>query len=480
MNYKIVLNVLGKALILMAGIMLIPMCVGLLYKEYQVQWFLIPIAIMILVGIAFNVFRAKNRNIRAKEGFFIVAFMWIFFCLAGCLPFILSGYIPNFFNAFFETVSGMTTTGSTILNDPSILPKGLQFWRLFLHWIGGMGVLVFVLAILPNNIGISYVYRTESPGPIVGKIVGKMRKTAQILYGIYILLTVLLMILFICGGMPVYDGVVYAFSIAGTGGFGITNAGLSAYNSVYIEMVAALFMVLFSTNFNVFYLLLVGSFSKAVKNEEMRWYFIMLLISTLVIALNILSSYGDFLNALRYSFFQVASISSTTGLATADFDTWPTLSKSIIIILMMIGACGGSTGGGIKVSRIIILFKSSIAEIKQLFHPHTVVKPTLEGEALDDTTVRNVKLYMLLWVVIVLVTFFILAFDSFGDVLTNLTATLTCIGNVGPGLQKVGPTLNFSGYSWLSKLTLSFTMLAGRLEIFPMLIFFTPKIWKTK
>lgn len=478
MNIKMILSILGRTLIIEAVLLLCPMLVGIIYRENSYTDYLIPIACLLLAGIPLLALRPKDRSIYAKEGFVTVALVWVLMSLVGAVPFTLSGAIPNYADALFETVSGFTTTGATVIANVEGLPHSLLFWRSFTHWIGGMGVLVFVLAILPGyNAGIMHVFRAEAPGPSVSKLVSKLTFTARILYGIYIVMTVLETVLLLCGGMSLFDSVTHAFSTAGTGGFGVKNTSLAFYNSVYLEMVVAVFMFLFGVNFNIFYLLLIGNVKKAIKSEEFLTYLVIVVGATLVIALNIMSMTANFGEAVRYSFFQVTSISSTTGFSSTDFDQWPALSKSVLMVLMVIGACGGSTGGGIKVSRMIILFKSSVADIKKMLHPRAVVSPRLEGELLGKDTERNVHTYLILWMAIVIICTVLLCIDV-DDFMTNFSATLACIGNVGPGFNLVGPMSNYALYSPYSKILLSFVMLVGRLEIFPMIIVLAPRTWR--
>lgn len=478
MNIKMILSILGRTLIIEAVLLLCPMLVGIIYRENSYTDYLIPIACLLLAGIPLLALRPKDRSIYAKEGFVTVALVWVLMSLVGAVPFTLSGAIPNYADALFETVSGFTTTGATVIANVEGLPHSLLFWRSFTHWIGGMGVLVFVLAILPGyNAGIMHVFRAEAPGPSVSKLVSKLTFTARILYGIYIVMTVLETVLLLCGGMSLFDSVTHAFSTAGTGGFGVKNKSLAFYNSVYLEMVVAVFMFLFGVNFNIFYLLLIGNVKKAIKSEEFLTYLVIVVGATLVIALNIMSMTANFGEAVRYSFFQVTSISSTTGFSSTDFDQWPALSKSVLMVLMVIGACGGSTGGGIKVSRMIILFKSSVADIKKMLHPRAVVSPRLEGELLGKDTERNVHTYLILWMAIVIICTVLLCIDV-DDFMTNFSATLACIGNVGPGFNLVGPMSNYALYSPYSKILLSFVMLVGRLEIFPMIIALAPRTWR--
>ena len=483
MNYKAVIGILGKTMLIEALLLLCPMFVGIIYSENTYLDFLIPILALIVIGLPLTCLKSKDKSIYAKEGFVIVSLSWIILSLFGAVPFVLSGAIPNYVDAVFETVSGFTTTGASILSNIEALPQSMLFWRSFTHYIGGMGIIVFVLAIMPKyDSGVMHVFRAESPGPSASKLVSKLTFTARILYGIYVVMTLVEIIMLLFGGMPLFDSVVHAFGTAGTGGFSIKNSSIAYYNSTYIEMVIAVFMFLFGINFNIFYLLLIGNFKKILKSEELRTYLIIIVTATLAIALNILSVTVNFGQAIRYSFFQVTSIGSTTGFVTADFDQWPAFSKGIIIVLMIVGACGGSTGGGIKVSRLVMLVKSSFADIKRLIHPRAVVPVRYENELLDKNTERNVHTYFTLWIIIVAITTVLLCLDI-NDFLTNFTATLSCIGNIGPGLSNagigmVGPTFNFGGYSPYAKVLLSLVMLFGRLEIFPMLILFIPRTWK--
>ena len=434
------------------------------------------------MGVPLAFLKIEDRSIYIKEGFVTVALVWILLSLVGAVPFVLSGAIPNYVDALFETVSGFSTTGASIMDGVHTvavedLSHSLQFWRLSTHWIGGMGVLVFVLAILPGyNSGIMHVFRAESPGPSVGKLVSKLTRTARILYGIYILMTFIEAIMLLCGGMSVYEAVVHSFSTAGTGGFGIKNDSIASY-SVYHQMVIAVFMFLFGINFNLYYLILIGNFKKAIKSEEFCVYVILVVSATIAIAINILSLCANFGDAVRLSFFQVASLSSSTGFSTASFNDWPALSKAILITLMIVGACGGSTGGGMKVSRAIILVKSGFSDIRRMLHPRSVVSTKVEGEVLSKETERNVHTYFILWVLIVVVCTILLSIDC-NDFLTNFTASLSCIGNMGPYFSSVGPADNFAFYSPYSKILLSMVMLMGRLEIFPMILMFAPRTWK--
>ncbi len=487
MNYRIVFNILGRTMLIGAGIMFVPIIVSLIYGEFLATYlcFLIPILVLVAVGLPLSFVKIKDKSIYAREGFVIVALTWIIMSLAGCLPFIISGEIPEFTGAFFETVSGFTTTGASIMTGAEIeaMYRCTLFWRIFTHWIGGMGVLVFVLAVLPGyNEGSMHVLRAESPGPTVGKLVSKISYTARILYSIYFVMTVLEFIMLVAGGMPVYDSILHSFTTAGTGGFSMWSDGVARYSD-YSQIVMSVFMFLFAINFNLFYLITIGQFSKALKSEELRTYSIIVLFSAIAIALNIFFGsdiYGSFGVAFKDAFFQTTSIISTTGLSNFAYESWPTFSHSVLIFLTIIGACAGSTGGGLKISRFIILLKSSWTGVKKQIRPRSVITYKFEGEPVDETTSKNIKTFFILWAVIVIVSILLLSIDTAagGDLLTHITATLACIGNVGPGLGLVGPSGGYFCYSGLSQIWLSFVMLAGRLEILPMLILFFPRTWK--
>lgn len=466
--------------------MLLPMLVGFCYGEQNVLAYLVPIAILCAIGVPCSFIKPQETSIYAKEGFVIVAFCWIILSLVGALPFVISGAIPNYIDAVFETVSGFTTTGATLIPADNIdalylTNKGILFWRSFTHFIGGMGVLVFVLALFPAyGEGAMHVYRAESPGPNASKIVSKMKHTAMLLYAIYTAMTVVLTVLLLFSGMGVYDSILTAFSTAGTGGFAPHGKSIAYYDSVYVEMVVAIFMFLFGINFNIYYFILIGSISKVFKSEELRTYFIIVLLSIVIITLNILNVTANFTEALRYSVFQVTSVISTTGFVTFDYGLWPSLSQAIIIVLMIIGACGGSTGGGIKVSRLVILWKSGSSDLKKTVHSRAVLTKKLDGEIITPETERNVKTFIVLWLGVLVLSTLLLCLDGFAsnDLFTHLSASITCLGNVGPGFNLVGPSLDFSGYNGFSKCVLSVVMLAGRLEIFPILILFNPRTWR--
>lgn len=479
MNTKAVFNTLGKISLVESVLLLLPFAVSLIYKEQSsVFAFALTIAISAAIGGVLLLITGKHSSvIYAKEGFTIVAGVWIFISLIGALPFTISGEVYSYVDAFFETVSGFTTTGASILTDIESLSKGMLFWRSFTHFIGGMGFLVFVMAIIPNVTDRSiHILKAEVPGPAVGKIVPKIKDTAKILYLIYIFITVVEIIMLVCGGMPLFDSVVHAFGTAGTGGFGIKSDSITSY-SPYCQWVIGVFMILFGINFNVYYLLLIKRFKDLIRSTELWSYISIILVSTAVITYNNIELYKRLSLSLRNSFFQVSSIITTTGFATADFDKWSSLSKSILLTLMFIGACAGSTGGGLKVSRIIMLFKILSREIKRLLHPRSVSSIHFEGKKVDENTISGVSHYFVIYVICFVVAFLLISFEPFG-IETNISATAACFNNIGPGFGAVGPTLNYSGYTDFSKIVLSFAMLLGRLEIFPLIIVLSPSAWK--
>lgn len=485
MNFKIIFKTLGQLLKVEAILLLLPIIVSFIYKENTYLCFIIPSAICYVLGILLSLIPIKRKNFYAKEGFVLVGLSWIVMSLFGCLPFIISNRIPSFFDAFFETVSGFTTTGASIItniDDWYEGSKSLLFWRSFTHWIGGMGVLVFVLAILPNSDGQNiFILKAETTGPQVGKLVSKIKVTARILYLIYFFMTII-EIVFLCFDMSLFDSIVHSLATAGTGGFAIRSNSVGYY-SPYCQIVIAIFMFLFGINFNIFYLLLVKKIKQVLKSEEVWWYIGIVSISTILIAFNLhfaSNMYSNFLLALKDSFFQVSSIITTTGFATIDFTFWPEFSQFILFLLMFIGGCAGSTAGGIKVSRIAILFKSLSREFKKIFHPNCVTNIKFEGTTLEENVVKGVSNYFVLIIVILFSGTLFLSLSNF-DFQTNFTAMASCLNNIGPGFGKIiGPMGNFSSYNWLSKLILTFAMLIGRLEIYPILILFNPKIYLKK
>lgn len=478
MNKGIVLHYLSMALLLSSALFVVPALVSLYYGEYYfLLIFLCVGAGMALAALPGALYRPKRRYMFAREGMVIASLMWIIFSAVGALPFYLSGSIPHYVDALFESISGFTTTGSSILTDVEALPRGILFWRSFTHWVGGMGVLVFTMAVLPVSDGRAmHLMRAESPGPSVGKISSKIRDTAKILYAMYLVLTVVQTILLRLVGLPWYDALITAFGAAGTGGFSNRAASIGAYGSPAVEMITAVFMVLFGINFNVYFFLLIRHFKEAFACEEMRVYLGVIAASTLAVAGNIFHLYGNVWQSLRYSFFQVASIITTTGYATTDFNMWPTFSKAVLVLLMFFGACAGSTGGGIKISRIIIMCKTAKQDLMRVLHPHAVTTVRFEGKPLDDKTVFGVRTYMNLYLIIFVLSTMVVAINQF-DLVTTFTAVASCLNNIGPGLELVGPMVSFADFSPLIKLVLSFDMLVGRLEIFPMLVLFAPSTW---
>lgn len=479
MNIKAVVNTLGKISVVESILIILPLIVSLIYGEYSsASAFAITVAVSALAGgILLLITRKHNNVIYAKEGFAIVAGVWIMISLLGALPFTIARVIPNYIDALFETVSGFTTTGASIIKNVELIPRGMLFWRSFTHFIGGMGFLVFVMAIIPNVTDRSiHILKAEVPGPSVGKIVPKIKDTAKILYLIYIAITVVEIILLIIGGMPVFDSVVHAFGTAGTGGFGIKADSIASY-SPYCQWVIGIFMMLFGVNFNIYYLILMRRFKDIIKSSELWGYISIALFSTAVVTYNNIEIYKRISLSARQSFFQVSSVMTTTGFATADFDRWSGLSKSILLILMFIGASAGSTGGGLKVSRVIMLFKIISREIKRLLHPRSVSTIHFEGKKVDEGTIGGVSHYFAIYIICFVAAFLLISFEPFG-LETNISATAACFNNIGPGFGAVGPATNYSAYTWFSKLVLSAAMLLGRLEIFPIIIAFSPSVWK--
>lgn len=480
MNYRMISSTVGKLLMIEALFMALPLFISFYYDEglSAALVYAAVMALLLIIGAVLSFFKPEHKRIFAKEGFVIVALSWILVALFGALPFYFSRAIPSFTDAFFETVSGLTTTGASILTDIEALPKSLLFWRSFTHWIGGMGVVVFVLALLPQKDTRSmHIMRAEVPGPIVGKLLSKTTATARILYLLYTAITLLETFILYIGKVPLFDSITLAFSTAGTGGFAIKNISVAAYDSLYVEIVLSLFMIIFGINFNLFYLILVRQVKRVLKSEELWVYLSIIAVSTVTIALNILPAVNSFGAALRDAGFTVSSIISTTGFVTADFNTWPTFSKCIIVALMLVGSMAGSTGGGLKIARIVILFKSGFREIRRAIHPGTVKCIKLDGAVVDKETVSTVNSYFTIYMVIVAVSTILVSFNNL-DFTSTVSSVITCINNVGPGLNAVGPTSNFSALTDFSKIVLTIDMLIGRLEIFPMVILFSPAAWK--
>ena len=478
MNIRYVISLIGKILFIEALLMLLPFLVAVIYGEETVLAYAASIAILLLVGGASFMFPPKSKLVRAREGLAVAGLSWIVVSLFGALPLWFSGDIPSYLDAVFEIVSGFTTTGASILTDVEALSYSGLFWRSFSHWVGGMGVLVFALAILPSTDTQSmHLMRAEVPGLSVGKLAAKMRWSASILYIIYMVMTVILFLFLAFGGMPIFDAMVNAFGTAGTGGFAVKSASIAGYGSVYAEVVITVFMLLFSLNFNIYFLLLAGSLKDLFKSEELHWFLGIVAASVAAIAINIFPLYRSIGQSLRYSSFQVASIISTSGFATADYELWPTFSKTILVILMFFGACCGSTGGGIKIARVVIICKTAAARVKKQLFPRAVVPTKFEGKLLDREIEGGVAAYMSAYLIILILSVLALSLDQF-SLTTNFTAVAACLNNIGPGLETVGPSASFAPLSAFSKLVLIFDMLAGRLELFPILILFYPRTWK--
>ena len=471
---------IGQIIKLEAVLLVLPLAVSIIYRERCALSFLITALASLFVGFAVTLIsKPGNRLIYAKEGFVIVALAWLALSAIGAVPFVLSGEVRSYADAFFETVSGFTTTGASVLTDIEGMSHGLLFWRSFTHWVGGMGVLVFIMAIIPSVCDRSiHILRAEMPGPVMGKLVPKLKQTAKILYLIYIVMTVLEMILLLCGGMSLFDSALHSFATAGTGGFGIKGDSIASY-SPYLQWVIAAFMFLFGINFNIYYLLLVRRFRSVLKSTETWCYIAICLISVSIITGNIYSIYGNLPDSVRASAFQVASLVTTTGFSTADFNLWPGLSKGILLILMFIGGCAGSTAGGLKVSRVVMMINMIRREFMKMIHPRSVSAVRIEGKKVDDTTLNGVNVYFALYMVIYFAVFLLLCLEPF-DFETNFTAVAACYNNIGPGFGAVGPMGSFSGYSAFSKIVLSATMLLGRLEIYPLLFALIPSTWTKK
>ncbi len=474
MNYRMILYLSGQFLRILGALMILPLLVALIYNEPASRNAFAATALVLLVAgslIAWK--KPENKSLYNREGLAVVAIVWLMVSIFGGIPFLLSGDIPNFADCIFEITSGFTTTGSTILTDIESMSHATLFWRAFSHFLGGMGVLVFMLAILPHNdTRTMHIVRAESPGPTVGKLVAKMSFSVRILYGMYIALTVLETIFLLFGGMDLFEALCHAFATAGTGGFGITNNSVADFNSVYIDVVITIFMTLFGINFTLYYLLLMKKWKSVLKNEELRVFLGICAAAILIIAFNIMDIYGSFWQGLRYSSFQVMSTVSTTGFATASFTDWPVLSQIIIILLMFVGGCAGSTGGGLKVMRILLLCKIALKEIRCVLNPRTVITVKCDGKAVDKDVLRGCSSYFVLFCLLMALSILLLSLDGH-DVGTTVTAVITCLNNVGPGIGEVNPAGNFSGFSEWAKILLSMDMLLGRLEIYPLLVLFT-------
>ena len=479
MNKRLTLKLVGKVLQVESALMTAPLLVSLIMGGGDAKSILISLIITLAVGSALALLRPRRDMLRAQEGFAVVGFSWILLSFFGGLPFFFSGAIPSMVDCFFETVSGFTTTGASILTDIEALPSGLLFWRSFTHWAGGMGVLVLSLALIPKMGARSiYLMRAESPGPSTDKLVPRIANNSKILYAIYVGLSVSMIVALLCCGLSLYDALVHMFGAAGTGGFSVYGASIAHYDSAAVDIVIGVFMALFGVNFALYFFLLRRNWRAALANSELRMYLILLLGSTVVIALDIMPQYGErFFTALRYSFFQVSSIMTTTGYATADFDAWPQMSRVLLVALMFVGACAGSTGGGIKVIRVQLLVKTMLRDIRRTVHPKSVNTIKLDGHAVNEDVLSGVNVFFFAYFFILIAATIVVSFDGFSFE-TNVTSVVATLSNIGPGLGMVGPTGSYAAFSNLSKLVLSLCMLIGRLEIFPILMLFAPSAWK--
>lgn len=472
--------IIGKMMGVEALVLLLPALISLIYREDDYVFFLMTGAVLVVIYFLLARKKPEESTIYGKEGLVIVAVAWVLWSIFGAIPFTISGNIPSYVDAFFETVSGFTTTGSTILTEIQSLPKGILFWRSLTHWIGGMGVLVFVMMLTSlDDKGAMHLMRAEVPGPEADKLVPKARSTAKILYAMYFALTAVEVVFLLFGGMNLYDSVMHAFSTAGTGGFSNRNVSVGYYDSAYIDGVITVFMILFGINFNLYYLMLLKHFKEAFKNEELKTYLGIIAGAVAIITINISSMYGSVLKAFRYAAFQVASVITTTGFCTADYNLWPELSKGVLLAIMVVGACAGSTGGGIKVSRLVILLKSVTQEIKRLHHPKAVTIVRVNGRKIGAETRQGVYVYFICYIFIIIGSTLLVSLDNF-DFATTISAVLTTINNVGPGIALVGPVENFAKFSVFSKLIFCLDMLFGRLEIFPILLVLSPSFWRKR
>ena len=479
MNYSIVLYILGCVLKFESAFLVLPALVGLIYREHASVSYLAVAVLCLILGVLLTHKKPRSTNLYTREGFVAVALSWIIMSIFGAIPFVLTGDIPFYVDALFETISGFTTTGSSILTDVESISKASLFWRSFSHWIGGMGVVIFIMAILPMMGGSTMnLMKAESPGPSVSKLVPHVKDTAKILYGIYIAITICEATILRALGMPLFDSLTTTFGTVGTGGFGIRNDSIAGYSPA-IQITITVFMILSGINYTAYFYILTGKIKELFKIEEVRWYLAIIFGSVAVITWNVRSLYPTFSETLRHAFFQVGSIITTTGYATTDFDLWPALSKTLLVTLMFIGACAGSTSGGIKVSRILILLKTIRKELSLIIHPRQVKKIRMDGHPVDHETLRSANVFLVVYFVLLLTSMLLISVDEF-DFSTNFTSVVTVLNNIGPGLNLVGPTQNFSIFSPFSKFVLMFDMLAGRLELFPMMILLMPSTWKRK
>ena len=481
MNYKIIFHTVGRILQFEAIIFIIPLIISIIYGEtLNVISFLVAAAIALAIGFVLT-YNQKGSNdlLFEKEGFAIVAIAWILMSAVGAIPYVISGEIPSYVDAFFETVSGFTTTGASVLTNVEDLSKGILFWRSFTHWLGGMGVLIFIMAILPHESGRSiHILRAEMPGPMVGKITPKLKETARILYLIYIAMTIIETILLKIGGMPLYESLLHAFGTAGTSGFGIKSDSLAGY-APHLQWMIMIFMLLGGINFNLYYLIFAKQFKAVANGTEIRIYFGIILVSGIAVTINILPLYDGLAEAIRQAFFHVSSLITTTGYSISNYALWPSFSKTLLLVLMFIGGCAGSTAGGIKILRYILVFKAIFRDIKQMLHPSAVASIRFDGKIVDDKTINGISLYFAVYFIIFFIVLLLLSFEPF-DFETNFTATAACFNNIGAGLGEVGPLGNYAAYSPAAKLLLVFTMLLGRLEIFPILMLIMPSFWNKK
>ncbi len=477
MNYSIIFYIIGWILNIEAAFMLLPCLTALCYGEKEGFAFVATILLCLCIGIPLTLKKPKNRVFYLREGFVTTSLSWLVLSCMGALPFLLTGSITHPIDALFETVSGFTTTGASILSDVESLSHCILFWRSFTHWIGGMGVLVFLLVLLPLSGGSHMnLMKAESPGPSVSRLLPKVQSTARLLYMIYIFMTVLLIVLLLLGGMPLFDALTLSFGTAGTGGFGIKSDSIASYRT-YLQIVLTVFMILFGVNFNAYFYILIRKFRQAFQIEEVRAYLAIILTAILIITFNAAGCFQSFGQALQQTAFQVASIITTTGFTTTDFNIWPQTSRTILVVLMCIGACAGSTGGGIKVSRIVIVVKSIAKEMQQMLHPKSVKKIRLDGKPVEHEVIRSTNVFIVVYILVFTTSVLLVSFDNL-DLTTNFTAVSATLNNIGPGLELVGPMGNFSVFSGFSKLVLIFDMLAGRLELFPLLLLFSKNTWK--
>lgn len=472
MNKRKIVSFIGRIILIEAALMVLPLLVALYYGDGDAWAFAVTILTALIPGVLMARVRQSDRRLSSRDGYFIVAATWIIISLIGAMPLYMAGGFRSYWSALFEIASGFSTTGASVLEEPALLGHGVLFWRSFTHWIGGMGVLVFVLMVMPmENDNSMHLVRAEVPGPTAGKLVPRMRTTSMILYGIYAAMTMILLVLLLLGGMPLFDSFCMAFGTAGTGGFAVSSAGVAGYHSAYIEVLLGIFMLLFGVNFNVYHLLLLGKIKDALKSEEVKTYLGIVITATVLISINTFSRVTGLGTTVRNAFFQVASIITTSGFATVDFNFWPEFSKHTLVLLMIIGACAGSTGGGFKISRLIILLKAMMAEVRHIITPKAINPVRIDGKPIDKETLNSTRIYAAAYLILICLFTWILSLDG-KDLTTNVTAVLSCFNNIGPGLGGVGPMNNFGIYSDWAQVLLSLCMLTGRLEIFPMLLLF--------